>query len=268
MFCVISSDLVYNVVKSICYTEADIIGSMETDKVKEYNLYCDESCYLQNDKSNVMGLGAVYIPKRYYASITSKIKDIKLKHNIPRCVELKWTKASLRNLDLYKDLINYFFDENFIWFRGIIADKTILDHEKFNQTHDDWYYKIYYELIKVILDEHSAYSIYIDKKDRYSNNKALTLRDVLCRSKYDFFCDIISKIQPIESREVEIMQITDILTGALVFENRIFINSNEGINQAKKELINLIKERSGLPLNRNSSYSARKFNIFFWGRYD
>lgn len=240
----------------------------ERGNMTEYNIYCDESCYLMHDNSNVMGLGAVYIPKHYYSSITRKIMDIKARHGIPRNIELKWVKVSLMNLDLYKDLINYFFDEQYIFFRGIVADKTILDHGKYNQTHDEWYYKMYYDLLKVILDEKNSYSIYIDKKDIYSFERASILRDVLSRSKFDFFHEIISKIQPIESNEVEIMQITDILTGALVFENRIFCNANEGVSKAKKDLINLIKERSNLSLNRNSTYAARKFNIFFWGRYD
>lgn len=29
----------------------------------EYNLYCDESCHLENDDSNVMVLGALILPK-------------------------------------------------------------------------------------------------------------------------------------------------------------------------------------------------------------
>ena len=39
-------------------------------------------------------------------------------------------------------LINYFFDDDDLHFRAIIIpDKSILDHDKYNQTHDDFYYK-------------------------------------------------------------------------------------------------------------------------------
>ena len=30
----------------------------------EYNVYCDESCHLEHDNSNVMVIGAVYCPKK------------------------------------------------------------------------------------------------------------------------------------------------------------------------------------------------------------
>ena len=41
----------------------------------EYNIYCDESCHLQNDNSNVMVLGAVWcilLPENVSTSIVEK----------------------------------------------------------------------------------------------------------------------------------------------------------------------------------------------------
>lgn len=40
-------------------------------------------------------------------------------------MEMKWTKISPAKVDLYKDLVNYFFDDDDLHFRGvIIPDKT------------------------------------------------------------------------------------------------------------------------------------------------
>lgn len=43
----------------------------------EYNFYCDESCHLENDDSNVMVLGAVWRPKVKRHEINELIKQIK-----------------------------------------------------------------------------------------------------------------------------------------------------------------------------------------------
>ncbi len=39
----------------------------------EYNLYCDESCHLEHDDSDVMVLGALIIPKDKKQEITENI---------------------------------------------------------------------------------------------------------------------------------------------------------------------------------------------------
>ena len=44
----------------------------------QYNIYCDESCHLQNDKSNVMVLGAIWCAKEkkqeiYYKDLPEPI---------------------------------------------------------------------------------------------------------------------------------------------------------------------------------------------------
>ena len=60
----------------------------------------------------------------------------------------------MSKIDLYKDIVNYFFDDNNIHFRAIIIpDKSKLNHEAFNQTHDDWYYKMYFDMLKVIFSQ-------------------------------------------------------------------------------------------------------------------
>ena len=43
----------------------------------EYNLYCDESCHLEHDDSDVMVLGALIIPKDKKQEITENILQIK-----------------------------------------------------------------------------------------------------------------------------------------------------------------------------------------------
>lgn len=75
----------------------------------EYNLYCDESCHLEHDDSDVMVLGALIIPKDKRQEITENILQIKARYGVKARTEVKWTKASMPKIDLYKDLLNCFF---------------------------------------------------------------------------------------------------------------------------------------------------------------
>lgn len=229
----------------------------------EYNVYCDESCHLQHDDSRVMTIGCVYLPIEKKSEVCKRIIDIKEKYNVKKNSEIKWTKVSNLKLDMYEEIIDYFFDDDDLHFRCIVADKTHLNHAKYGQTHDDWYYKIYFDMLKVIFEPKNTYNIYIDIKDTNSHERANELNTYLCKQQYDFSRTMIKKVQPIRSEEVQIMQITDILIGAINARNRF--DFPLGIqNKAKIELIRHIMKRSGYTLSINTLYREHKLNIFKW----
>src|SRR3989339_1832762 len=159
---------------------------MLTDN-KSYNVYCDESCHLENDHKNVMTLGAIWCPDEVKKDMFSRIRGIKEKHGLSKDFEIKWTKVSPAKVEFYKDMLNFFFNEPHLHFRAVvIKDKDKLDHSKFrNQDHDVWYYKMFFCLLNIIFEPHSRYRIYLDKKDTRSGEKIKKLHDVLCNSKYD-----------------------------------------------------------------------------------
>ena len=47
-----------------------------------YNLYCDESCHLENDGQQAMVLGAVWCPSDKRREIADRIREIKIKHGL------------------------------------------------------------------------------------------------------------------------------------------------------------------------------------------
>lgn len=230
----------------------------------EYNVYCDESCHLEHDGINVMVIGAVWCPHDYVRDINDRIRQIKVRNGISATAEMKWIKISPAKSQLYEDLLNYFFDEAALRFRAlVIPDKTALDHERFNQTHDLWYYKMYFEMLKAILTPADIYEIYLDVKDTQTNKKAQKLQEVCSNSMYDFSSRAIRRLQPIRSEEVQIMQIVDILAGSLSYNNRIFPEGHQK-SEAKLNIIKLIKKRSGYSLDRSTLLREEKFNLFFW----
>ena len=229
-----------------------------------YNVYCDETCHLEHDGINDMVIGAVWCPQDKLVEINQRLRQIKERNNIPVFQELKWTKLSPSGCSVYKDIINYFFDDDDLHFRAIIIpDKSKLNHMAFNQTHDDWYYKMYFDMLKVIFNPSDNYEIYIDIKDSHSYAKSQDLKKVCSNSMYDFSSKIIKRLQPIRSDEVQIMQLVDILIGAIGYANRQFPSGFEK-SIAKLEMIELIKKRSGYSLSKTTLYREEKCNLFVW----
>ncbi|WP_040306015.1 DUF3800 domain-containing protein [Caloramator australicus] len=65
-----------------------------------YNIYCDESCHLPNDNSNVMVLGAITCPANMKKKVYEDLRTIKKKHEVNPVVEVKWTKLGKAKIDL------------------------------------------------------------------------------------------------------------------------------------------------------------------------
>ncbi len=235
------------------------------------NIYCDESCHLENDKEKVMALGAVYCPASKKSEIFQMLSELKKKHNlIPKnkknpndnraYYELKWNKISLAKINYFKDVVDYFFTDDDLNFRVLVVpDKSKLDYEKFNHTHDTFYYKMYFSMLKVILNPDKGHHIYIDIKDTRSREKVHKLEQVLRNDKYDYAKEIIKKVQQVRSHEVELIQLADLLTGAVSYVNRGLADS-----RAKNILIEHIRHRSKYALTKSTLIREQKFNIFLW----
>ena len=222
----------------------------------EINVYADESCHLEYDNVEFMVLGCVYCLKKDVNYISNKIKKIKIKYGLNPNTEIKWTKVSDNKIDMYKELIDLLYNEN-ISFRGWIAhDKKSLDHELFHQTYDDWYYKMYYYLLNYIVSESIIdYNIYLDIKDSRSAMKNRKLAEIL--RKYNIYN--VKKVQAIRSDEVQLIQLADLVIGAIGYDIRELKGS-----KSKLELVNYIEKQFNISFMLNSSSSNKKFNIFHW----
>ncbi len=225
-----------------------------------YNIYCDESCHLKNDKQTVMVLGAVWCPIEKKDEIFSRIKEIKLKHGLSSSFEIKWTKVSPAKTQFYLDILDYFFDDDDLHFRAlIIPDKNKLNHKIFSQTHDEFYYKMYFDMLKVILKPRAKYRIYLDYKDTRGAEKVKRLHEVLSNNIYDFSRQIIERVQTVNSKEVQLIQVSDLLIGVISYVNRELTG-----NSAKVQLTKRMSSRSGYSLTQTTLLQEEKVNIFRW----
>ncbi len=226
-----------------------------------YNIYCDESCHLPHDDSDVMVIGGISCLENKSREINEKIRSIKKKHGVFEFAEIKWTKVSSSKLDMYKELVDLFFDYSYLSFRAVVANnKQKLDFDVFNHlSYDDWYYRIYYLVLKDLIDVNQCYRIYLDIKDTKSRQKTLKLQEVLNHSLYCFYSDVVLGVQEVRSDQIQLLQLADLLIGAVCYSNR-----GLKTNSAKIELIDYIQEKTITPLNCCTPRSESKFNIFLW----
>ncbi|PIU52115.1 DUF3800 domain-containing protein [Candidatus Desantisbacteria bacterium CG07_land_8_20_14_0_80_39_15] len=225
----------------------------------EHNVYCDESCHLEHDHQSVMLIGAIWCPKSETKKISDDIRKIKVKKNARG--ELKWIKVSKSRQNFYIDLVNYFFKTPALHFRCVvIRDKPKLNHDYFNQgSHDTFYYKMYFSMLKTILNPQNKYNIYLDIKDTRSQNKVVKLKEVLCNNVFDFTREMIANIQHIRSNELELLQLADLFIGAVSYRNR-----DLGENQAKVAVVERIEKEIKQSLCSPTSLFNEKFNLFIF----
>ena len=209
--------------------------------MKTFNFYCDESCHLENDNFPYMLIGYVSSAYNQVKLHTEKIKQLKKDYHIP--YELKWNHLSKSAMELYKELIDYFFATD-LQYRAIVIDKNQLKHQQFQQTHDDFYYRMYYQLIQKKLSPEYNYNIYLDIKDTRSAQKVNGLKDYLNNNFVS-----IRNLQNIRSYESELMQLTDIITGALSYYLR---KENKVI--AKNKIVDRIAQHAGQALNQSNLF--------------
>ncbi len=224
-----------------------------------YNIYCDESCHLHHDAADHMVIGAVWCLKDRVPSISQRLTELKGKHGLRKEWELKWTKISVRKLGLYKDLIDFFFDDDDLHFRASVAPKALLRTAAEVSPNDEAYYNMFFYTLAWILDPAEKYNLYLDYKDTNTAKRTRALRDYLCESKYDFDRKMIEIVQPVRSDESALLQIADFLTGAIGYAKR-----HENKSPAKAAVVEHLRHRSGVSLSKSTLLGARKFNLFFW----
>ncbi len=218
---------------------------------KTFNIYCDESCHLENDHKNFMLLGYVSSAYNQVKRHTERINNLKKKHHYYG--EIKWSNVSSSKQLFYKELIDYFFDTD-LCFRAIVIDKSKINNNEFAQDFDEFYYKMYYQLLNHKISSEYAYNVYLDIKDTLSAYKVNKLKEIL-NIQYGVF----RNVQNIRSHESVLLQLSDLIMGAISYE----LNNADKKVIAKRQIIDRIKQHSNSSLNNSSTYIETKMNLFF-----
>lgn len=224
--------------------------------MSDYKIFCDESNHLYSDSSDLMVIGGISCPTSEVEYVNRYIKYLKHKHNANN--ELKWTKLNSSKKAFYKELLEFFFSRIDMRFNAqIVINKSKLNHDKYNDGEADaFYYKMYYYALLPFLHSDKSFNIFIDYKDTKGGQRAKKLKEVIHNTYYGNI-DCIFTI--IHSHESQIMQLADILIGAIAYKNREDIEKRSEI---KNFIIDIIEELNGASLDISSPQWEEKFRIY------
>jgi len=222
---------------------------------KTFNIYCDESTHLPNDGHPYMLMGYTSIAYNQIKLANNQIQDIKSRHNY--LGELKWINVHEATLPLYQDIVDYFFMTD-MQFRAVVVDKDQIDENREDYTFNDFYYRMYYQLLHHKTNLENNYNVFLDIKDTCGNEKLKELKRLLR------FNTAIRNLQFIRSQESHYVQIADVLMGAINYNLRMKRGELEGRSLAKKKIIQRIMSHCpDINLDRTTPMYSRKFNLFF-----
>lgn len=216
---------------------------------KTFNFYCDESTHLENDNMPYMMISYVSSAYNQLKQHKEYISFLKKKHRFKG--EIKWSNVSESQYQFYSELIDYFFSTD-LKFRAIVINKDDIDENREGFTHNDFYFKMYYQLLHHKVNMDYNYNIYLDVKDTISHKKLKELKKIL---NYNA---AIRHIQFVHSYEISLLQLTDLIMGAVNYKLRELNKVT-----AKNKLIEKIEQHSKIPLTKSTPRNADKFNLFF-----
>ena len=221
---------------------------------KTFNLYCDESTHLIHDGHPYMLLSYISIAYPQIRLAKEEIKAIKRKFNYTE--ELKWTNVHSATYKVYAELVDWFF-MNDLEFRAVVVDKSQIDEKRADYSFNDFYFRMYFQLLHTKVDFQNRYNVFLDIKDTCSGEKLEKMKKIMS------YNSSIGTLQFIPSRESVFIQLADVLMGAINYNLRIQKGDVKGNVIAKLKLIEKNKRHSNISLNTTTPLSRNKFNLFF-----
>lgn len=222
----------------------------------EFEIYCDESgleALTRKDAHKFIAIGGVWMPSDFRVQFKEDVNTIKSKYNVYG--ELKWKKISPKFLDLYKDLLDYFFQTDQLRFRVIEIEAKTVDNIKYNNDDAELgFYKFYYQLLHHWLFDFNTYSIFLDLKENRNKGRLKELNKVLNNS--NLFTNIV-QVQGLPSDQSLGIQLADVLTGLC---NAKY--NNITTSTAKNCLIKHVEDNYLKKAIASTHREEDKFNVF------
>ncbi len=231
-----------------------------------YHVYCDESRQTQD---RYMIFGGIITSAKNVNLFDKTMQLYREAQNMN--AEIKWSKVSDKKLNEYKTLIDLFFSVNeVLHFKSIVFDTHFIDYKTYSGGDRELgFYKFWYQFLLHSFGDYAqkddGYLVFMDQ--RQSSYSLLDLKIILnngMRKKYGNRIreDIFRNIQPVDSKKSNIIQLADVLMGAIGYQwNRC--HTRTGARKAKILLSEYIAEKSGLiSLAQKTPFSKRNFSIW------
>lgn len=218
--------------------------------------FLDETGSLNNLVDPFFSVGIIKLSQPYY--LMNKILYERNKRNFHD--EMHFNKLSRKNIEFAKFALGAFFDAKSTYFYSYSIDK---EGEYFKKEFrgDPWqaYEQLTMRLIEVALAEKEILILLADhittpKEVRFEVNVKKNVNSKLGRLALAGVCRI-------NSRSNDLLQIVDLIIGAISYDLKIKTGAIEGNSSCKKELLNCLKMNLGTD-SFIDGFKNRNFNIF------
>ncbi len=224
----------------------------------EIEIYCDESNQqlLSSKKpgqNTYFLIGGLWLPSEKRGLLKETIRSIS--HTENAFGEAKWKAVCPSKLSFYLKLVDFFFEQEYdLRFRCIVIDTNKVNLEKYHGADQELgYYKFCYQLMKNWIEDFNSYSIFLDYKTTREPSRLTSLKSYLQRAN---LLAQIKNLQALPSNEVVLLQLADVLLGAISAKF-----NQSATSKAKLAVIERIEQRLKHPIMATGR-NVKKFNIF------
>ena len=223
----------------------------------KFEVYCDEShpdlFTSAKSKGQFLMIGRLWLPANLRSEIKLKILELRQRHQA--WGEIKWSKVSPNRQAFYLDLIDLFFSygDN-LRFRCIAVERQQVIMHLHQNDGELGFYKFYYQLLHHWILDFNEYRIFCDAKTNRDPKRLPVLQRCLTRANLS---SEIQSIQSLPSNEVVLIQLSDLLLGAV--SSRLNRTLQQGV--AKTAVVQRLESALGRTLAATHK-GEEKVNIF------
>ena len=185
-----------------------------------YHIYADESC---KDSHKVLVLGGLIVDSSEDRFVCNSLRAVREKYQT--FGEVKWTKTSAAKLDFYKAFADVFFDracKDEMHFHSLVVETATFDHTRHNMGDAEiGFNKLIYQLmLHKFGRKYGNKPLYVFLDDRTSKTSPDEMRPMLnseLKKRWSKPLLPFRRIHFTKSHESEILQLNDLLIGAIGF---------------------------------------------------
>lgn len=256
--------------------------------MKTIRIYSDES---RHKNERFMLLSGIWVEEEKIKEAREEIKVLRRTHGYTNSAgqqidfvgEFKWQKVSDKYLQVYKDLVDVFFEwieKDTVRYCCMLIDTHDPIMRSHNNIGTDGYFKLLYQLYYQNSKIPATYKIFPDSISNPTIKVNLPTLDrcldIAFQKKFVHLLNpgekvgakgFVNNITPIDSHSSEFIQIVDVIMGALGYlQNRLF--EKPEAKKAKVELMKYIFEKitlsGAIKFSGKNYYVAKstKFNIW------
>lgn len=227
-------------------------------KIKTSFCFFDETGLLGGARDPFFAVGMIKTPNPVI--LYSQIKRERYRQQFYD--EVKWTRVYRKNASIMKKLIDIFFDTRGVRFSCQVFKKNELDLQKhFGGNLWRAYESFAVMEIKGNIDKDEIVAVLADDVDVPPDVKFET--NVERRINNEFRRLAVHGVCRVHSKGVELVQLTDLLLGAVVYDFKLEAKLIKHPSNAKRAVLRHLKKKLGVK-SLSRDFRTRRFNIWIF----